>query len=190
MHEHQDTGKVDRLNKGCRNISSLFECGVRKNRLTIDRLYLPPGSGGVSVEGLPSPPSCLATVRWSMVWLRRCWRRPTPIWYVSRQGWVRLSGGSVAGVDFSCLFAEEAKDIDIASEWDDGRGKIKRENKCLKDWEMGHIFVQIFFKNTLQLLEERQSSFWYCKWFGLLFSSILTALFISGLTLRENSSIS
>ena len=35
---------------------------------------------------------------------------------------MRLSGGSVAGVDFSCLFAEEAKDIDIASERDDGRG--------------------------------------------------------------------
>ena len=29
---------------------------------------------------------------------------------------MNLSGGSVDGVDFSCLFAEEAKDIDIASE--------------------------------------------------------------------------
>ena len=74
MQEHQDTGKVDRLNKGggCagtldlsagESAYSLFECGVCKNRLTKDRLYLPPGSGGVSVECLPSPPSCLATVR-------------------------------------------------------------------------------------------------------------------------------
>ena len=69
MQEHQDTGKVDRLNKGggCAGTLALsagesayllFECGVSKNRL-----YLPPGPGGVSVECLPSPPSCLATVR-------------------------------------------------------------------------------------------------------------------------------
>ena len=34
---------------------------------------------------------------------------------VSKQGWVRLCGGSVAGLDCSCLFAEEAKEIDIAT---------------------------------------------------------------------------
>ena len=28
---------------------------------------------------------------------------------------MRLSGGSVAGLDCSCLFAEEAKEIDIAT---------------------------------------------------------------------------
>ena len=49
MQEHQDTGKVDKLNKGggCagtlalsagESAYSLFECGVSKNRL-----YLPQG---------------------------------------------------------------------------------------------------------------------------------------------------
>ena len=67
QQEHQDTGKVDRLNKGqlerkcCagtlvlsagESAYSLFECGVCKNRLTLDRLYLPPGTGGVSGEYL------------------------------------------------------------------------------------------------------------------------------------------